>query len=113
MLPAWELMDQVRASGHDGSQVVDIVAPLAGLLVLRWAAFHQAEQEAVAAFDDQAFTPFLPVGLRQPAWADGTVAQDLLGKLSAFPTRHETRHAKYVASVAPLVQHSAERQRDV
>jgi type I restriction enzyme M protein len=113
MLPAWELMDQVRASGHDGSHVVDVVAPLAGLLVLRWAAFHEAEQEAVAAFDDQAFTPFLPVGLRQSAWVDGTVAQHLLGELSTFPTRHETRHAKYVASVAPLLQHSAARQRDV
>ena len=111
--PMWELMDRLRASGWSGVPVVDVVAPLGGLLVLRWAAFLEAEQEAVAAFDDQAFEPVLPPALRQPAWADGTVADQLAKELPAIRIRHDNAHAKYVASVAPLLQQSEERHGDV
>src|SRR5262245_693174 len=67
IVPVWELMDRALMKGH-GSPAVDVVAPLAGLLVLRWAAFMEAEQEAIASFNEVGFSPLLPEGLRQPAW---------------------------------------------
>ncbi|MCA9639038.1 MAG: hypothetical protein KC492_00050, partial [Myxococcales bacterium] len=102
--PAWELMDRLRAAGRGGSPIVEMIAPLAGLLVLRWAAFHEAEQEAVAAFDDHAFEPLLPLKLRQLAWTDRTIADHLAGELRTLQVRHDTDQARYVAAVAPVLQ---------
>lgn len=48
---------------------LDVAAPLAALVVLRWAAFFESEQEAVAAFDELAFAPALPPSLAAGAWS--------------------------------------------
>src|SRR4051812_49042716 len=66
----WQVADQMRAAGSSADLVATMVAPLAGLLVLRWAAFMEAETEAVSAFNDTTFAPLLPESLRQRAWGD-------------------------------------------
>lgn len=107
-LPAREIVERARAVGH-GSAIVDVVAPLAGLLVLRWAAFIEAEQEAIASFNDAVFSPLLPGGLRQPAWADPEwVAKHIAADLASL-RRTDAAYAKYAATVGPTVQHAASR----
>ena len=45
-------------------QAHDISVTLAALLYLRWADFQEAEQEAIAAFDEADYNPVLPAALR-------------------------------------------------
>ena len=63
-----ELMaDDVR----DASASLDrILGPLAGLLITKWASHDESEREAIAAFNEEAFTPELPEALRLSAWSD-------------------------------------------
>lgn len=106
--PVWELLDRARAKGN-GSLVVDVIAPLASLLVLRWAAFMEAEQEAIASFNDSGFSPALPAVLQRQAWTDperlSTYALDALASLA----RRDIPHIKYAAAVAPTLRESATR----
>ena len=49
-----------------------ILGPLAGLLIARWAGHDESEREAIAAFDEEVFSPELPEALRLSAWGDPT-----------------------------------------
>ena len=49
-----------------------ILGPLAGLLIARWAGHDESEREAIAAFDEEVFSPELPEALGPSAWGDPT-----------------------------------------
>src|SRR5690606_9614617 len=104
LLPlVWEHLDKARSSGRAAHLVEDLLAPLAGLLVLRWAAFFDAEREAVAAFDAAAFEPSLPRGLRNMAWR-GDIAKSIGTALATLPRCEGPAYADYPALVAPILQ---------
>ncbi|HQO77420.1 MAG TPA: N-6 DNA methylase, partial [Thermodesulfobacteriota bacterium] len=46
----------------------DVVVVLAALIYLRWADFQEAEQEAIAAFDDTDYKPVVPSSLHWRSW---------------------------------------------
>ena len=108
-----ELMaDDVR----DASASLDrTLGSLAGLLIAKWASHDESELEAIAAFNEEPFTPELPEALRLSAWSDPTtshadeVAEALRGM--TVPNGAGSAAARYAARVAPLVAHTAERSR--
>lgn len=110
----WAVLDAIRKQGlsaHAGSDV--ILGPLAGLLVLRWAAHDESEREAVAAFDEGDFTSELPPALRSPAWAEPTSrrAENIINALKAMPARNGAASAptRLVTRVEPLITDAAQR----
>lgn len=66
----WARLDEFR--DQDGSQgpLDAVVAPLAALLLLRWADHFDAEQEAIASFDGQDYTPALSHEKHWSSWCD-------------------------------------------
>ena len=89
-----------------------VLGLLAGLIVVKWAAHDESEREALAAFDEQTFTPGLPEALGLSAWdapspnhADA-VAEALGGMTTGNGA--ESVAARYVTHIAPLVTHAAE-----
>ena len=113
-LATWELMDRLRASKPASQLVVDLVAPLGGLLVLRWAAFMEAETEAVSAFNDTPFEPLLPESLREASWRDvHGLPLRLKAGLPAVRQRRDAGTSRYVWAVAPAVLQCAERNQEV
>ena len=89
------------------------LGPLAGLLIARWAGYDESEREAIAAFDEETFTPELPEALKLSAWDRPTEshASELAAGLREMTVRGVAGNtaARYVARVAPLVTHAAER----
>ena len=101
---------------RDASASLDrTLGPLAGLLIAKWASHDESEREAIAAFNEEVFTPELPEALRLSAWSDpttshaGEVAEALRGMTA--PNGAGNVAARYAARVAPLVAHTAERSR--
>ena len=92
-----------------------VVGPLAGLLITRWAGYDESEREAIAAFNEETFTPDLPEALKLSAWDRPTKnhAGDVAAALSEITVRSVAGSAatRYVARVAPLVIHAAEKSR--
>ena len=85
---------------------------LAGLLIAKWVAHDESEREALAAFEERAFTPGLSDALRLSAWdapspnhADA-VAETFGGMTTGNSA--EGAAARYVTHVAPLVTCAAE-----
>ena len=93
----------------------NVVGPLAGLLVTKWAGYDESEREAIAAFNEETFTPDLPEALKLPAWDRPTNnhAGDVAAALSEIAARSVagSTATRYVARVAPLVIHAAEKSR--
>ena len=91
------------------------LGPLAGLLIARWAGCDESEREAIAAFDEETFTPELPEALMLSAWDRPTEshASELAAGLREMTARGVAGNtaARYVARVAPLVIRAAERSR--
>jgi len=60
----WQVLEHLRGElpPHD------IVVALAALIYLRWADFQEAEQEAIAAFDDVDYKAVLPSSLHWRSW---------------------------------------------
>ena len=91
------------------------LGPLAGLLIARWAGYDESEREAIAAFNEETFTPELPEALKLSAWDRPTKhhAGDVAAALSEITARSVAGSAatRYVARVAPLVIHAAETSR--
>ena len=110
----WNVMEMTRASESITDRMATVVAPLAGLLVLRWAAFTEAEMEAVCAFNDTPFVPMLPESLRQASWGDahGLAARLSTGLLEIAQSRDATI-GRYVCAAAPAIFGCAERHREV
>ena len=83
---------------------------LAALIFLRWADFQEAEQEAIAAFDDTDYQPVLPTKYHWRTWHDlpphelENVFLELPSKLHSFAnSRHDTM-ATQLHRVAPAVE---------
>ena len=89
------------------------LGPLAGLIIAKWAGYDESEREAIAAFDEETFTPELPEALKLSAWDRPTEshASELASGLREMTARGVAGNtaARYVARVAPLVTHAAER----
>ena len=110
----WTLMDGLRAKGAISDLVGRFIAPLAGLLVLRWAAFMEAETEAVSAFNDSPFSPLLPESLRQPSWTDAHGLPSRLSKgLPEISQRQDATAGRYVAALAPSLLQCASSSREI
>jgi len=106
-LPAWVLSDPPR--GGAASPLATVMAPLAGLLVLRWTAFLEAEEEAVAAFDDRPFTPVLPAALRRPTWGERAApAGRFVAGLELWTPHQGAALGRHAGLVVPLVRKSAQ-----
>lgn len=61
------ICERLRTSG---SSVQHFWVALAALIFLRWADFQDAEREAIAAFDEDDFTPVLPSQLHWRSWCE-------------------------------------------
>lgn len=60
----WQALDHLRGE----PPAHDIPVTLAALLYLRWADFQEAEQEAIAAFDEDDYEPILPASMHWRTW---------------------------------------------
>ena len=102
-------------SGRMTEPLDRILGPLSGLLIAKWAGYDESEREAIAAFDEEAFTPTLPVALRLPAWdhPTGDHASNVAEALEAIAATSSATSAvaRYVARIAPLVTRAVERSR--
>ena len=93
----------------------DVLGPLAGLIIAKWAGYDEFEDEAIAAFDGRAFTSRLPKALRLPAWSNpvddhsSAVAEALKGLTACSGSKSAT--ARYLARVAPTVTRVFEHSR--
>ena len=105
---------------HDGlidTSPDQVLGLLAGLLIAKWAAHDESEREALAAFDERAFTPELSEALRLPAWEDpianhaDAVAEALRGMTTGNGA--ESAATRYVTHIAPLVTRAAESSREM
>ena len=89
-----------------------VLSPLAGLLIARWAGYDESEREAIAAFNEEVFKPELPEALGLSAWDDPTRNHvgEVAEALGTMATRNgaESAAVRYVNRVAPLVMHTAE-----
>lgn len=113
-----KMLDRLRGS----NQLVTHEFPegLAVLIFLRWADFQEAEQEAIAAFDDTAYEPVLPASLHWRTWhqySGDELAVFLHQKLSiALANLNNLRHSSlathlhrlpplflYVAKLPPVL----------
>ena len=112
------IFDTDRSRGESADVPPDLMLGLlASLLIAKWAAHDESEREALAAFDERAFTPGLPDALRLSAWDApspnhaGAVAEAFGGMTTDNGT--EGAAARYVTRVAPLVIRAAESSREV
>jgi type I restriction enzyme M protein len=83
---------------------------LAALTYLRWADFHEAEQEAIAAFDDSPYQAALPARLHWRAWHHHATDQlqkvlfhDLVPALEQLGNSRHNPLAKYLHQIVPSV----------
>ena len=94
-----------------------VLGPLAGLFIAKWAGYDESEREAIAAFNEEALAPELPEALRLSAWDDSTRnhVDKVAEALRTIATRNGagSAAARYAARVAPLVTHTAERSRPI
>ena len=85
---------------------------LAVLIYLRWADFQEAEQEAIAAFDDTDYQPVLPTSMHWRSWHI-LHAQELQGLFvdrlpQALERLNNSRHntlATHLHHIAPALEH--------
>ena len=66
----WARLDEIRGQGAGHQPLESVIAPLAAILLLRWADHVDAEQEAVAAFDGHDYCPALPRGQHWTSWSE-------------------------------------------
>ena len=115
LLGAFEAATVSDTHGRMAASLDLVLGPLAGLLIAKWAGYAESEREAIAAFNEEAFTPELPKALKLFAWDRPTEhhAGDVAAALSAMTARSVAGNAtvRYVARVAPLVIRAAERSR--
>ena len=66
----WDRLSEMRGQGIRNRPFESVIAPLAALLLLRWAEHLDTEQEAVAAFDGHDHLPALPRDQHWSAWCE-------------------------------------------
>ena len=62
----WKVLS--RLGDESSLPANEMIVTIAALLYLRWADFYEAEQEAIAAFDDTDYRPVLPSTLHWRSW---------------------------------------------
>ena len=101
------------ARGRTTTPFNHALAPLAGLLIAKWAGYDESEREAIAAFNEETFTPELPEALKLSAWDRPTArhANEIAAALREMAGNGGAGNAtaRYVARVAPLVTQATER----
>ena len=107
------ILDTVRHRGMSRDASLELVlAPLAALLIAKWAAHDESERQAEAAIGEQAFAPELPEAFRLPAW-DGPPARhasaiaEVMRGVTGF-NGAESAAGRYVFDVAGLVRRAME-----
>lgn len=65
-LQIWNLVNSLRVNGLQADRVADL---LATLILLRWADFQDAEEEAIAAFEDLPYTPAMDRSFHWRSWS--------------------------------------------
>lgn len=90
--------------GLSGSLIREIFA---AFLLLRWADYQEAEQEAMAAFEERSFQPVLPARLHWRHWHDlkspemgCLIAQELCPYLDSLRDSHEDSLSTYLHALA-------------
>ena len=115
LLATLELGTALEGSRSTTTPLSQVLAPLAGLLIAKWVGYDESEREAIAAFNEEAFTPELPEALRLSTWSDptGNHAGEVAEALGTMAARNGTGSAaaRYAVHVAPLVTHTAEKSR--
>ena len=113
LLAALECGSASDAGDRTTTPAYHALGPLAGLLIARWAGYDESEREAIAAFDEETFRSELPDALKLSAWDRPTEshASELAAGLREMTGRGVagSTATRYVARVAPLVTHAAER----
>lgn len=99
----WKQADHLRSEGRSG---VELVHWLSALILLRWADFVDAEAEAVAAFEDENYTPLIPNAYHWRKWhalepreLEQFLSHDLQRAVSLIRDRHDP--------VAPMIERAA------
>lgn len=64
-IPSYQIIWRLREGGKRDKE---FVLALAVLIYLRWADFQEAEQEAIASFDDTDYEPAIPASLHWRSW---------------------------------------------
>ena len=93
----------------------DVLGPLAGLLVAKWAGYDESEREAVAEFNEETFAPELPEALKLAAWDQPTErhADEVAAALRNLAANGSAGNAAahYLTRVAALLTPVAETSR--
>jgi type I restriction enzyme M protein len=99
----WKMADQLR---HEGRSGIELVHWLSALVLLRWADFVDAEAEAVAAFEDEDYTPLIPNAYHWRKWhqlhpseLEPFLCHELQRAASLIRDRHHP--------VAPMIERAA------
>jgi type I restriction enzyme M protein len=111
----WAFVDAAR-SRREVHWGIDLLAPLAALLILRWAAYDEAEYEEHATLVGKPFIPRLPSSLRILAWQRRDI-DGIISSIEGF--RHDTRRghdvapAQYIAMAMSVLQGELRRARQL
>ena len=115
LMATLELGAALGGSRSTTTPLGQLLGPLAGLLIAKWAGYYESEREAIAAFNEEVFTPELPQALKLASWDGATErhASEVAAALRATIANSSTGNAtaRYVARVAPLVTQASESSR--
>ena len=102
----WTCLREIRGQGIEHRPVESVIAPLAALLLLRWAEHLDTEQEAVAAFDGHDYVPALSRDQHWSAWCGlrgkglvGALLREILPALRRAPTGSPGQSLRRLATV--------------
>ena len=103
-------LEQLRAD-KSGIGASEFAVSLAALIFLRWADFQDAEQEAIAAFDDSNYEPILPAALHWRTFHNLPVerlqrvlANELPDQLTRLGNARHNALATQLHHIAPAVE---------
>jgi type I restriction enzyme M protein len=86
---AWRIADALRINGLSTQLIRETFA---AFLLLRWVDLAEAEQEAMAIFDDRPYEPLLPAALQWRHWAQLRHSREIAGRLRELMQRVENLH---------------------
>jgi type I restriction enzyme M protein len=86
---AWQIADALRDAGLPIALIKELIA---AFLLLRWADHAEAEQEAMATFEDRPYRPLLPDALRWRHWAQLERPNEIAQRLRQLAQHVDTLH---------------------
>jgi type I restriction enzyme M protein len=105
------LVDRLRSMGLSGSHLRDLFTVA---VLLRWADYQEAEEEAMAEFEDRQWHSVLPPRLRWRIWfrlpapeLGRILFDELPAYLTGLRSRSETALAAYLSALSEPLQHVA------